>query len=304
MVAVRIHGFGGLDELHLEELPIPQPRHEEVLIHVAAIGISPMDCRARRGEVFTEALTPLPAVLGWEVSGTVASVGARVTDFVVGDEVFGLLNYPGPAGGYAEYVTAAAGELVRIPAGVSHGDAAALPLSGPAAWQSLFEVGKATSGHRLLVHGAAGGVGHIAVQLAKWKGATVVASASARNLEYLGGIGADEVVDYTADRAFENVNWVDLIIDSGGCEDNPELMQSLVRWGRHVVLCGKRTPSPRLEYFTLRPDTGTLEQVAELVAAGELRLNTTLVPGLEGIAQAHSMSESGHVRGKIVVTLR
>jgi len=304
MAAVRIHEFGGLDELHLERVPVPQPGHDEVLIHVASIGINPLDCRVRRGELFAESLTPLPAVLGWEVSGTVAAVGARITSPAVGDEVFGLVNYPGPAGAYAEYVSTPAAALLQKPPGLSHVDAAALPLSGLSAWQSLFEAGKATSGHRLMVHGAAGGVGHIAVQLAKWKGATVVASASARNLEYLSGIGADEVVDYSAERAFENLNWVDLIIDTGGCEDNADVLGALVRWGRYVVLCGKRTPSPRLQYFTVRPDTGVLAELARLAAEGLLRLNTTSIPGLEGVAQAHSMSETGHVRGKIVVTLR
>ncbi|MFP4485024.1 MAG: NADP-dependent oxidoreductase [Spirochaetota bacterium] len=301
MVAVVVRSFGGLEALSVERAEVPRPRSDEVLIAVKAIGINPLDWKVRRGESFAEALGPPPFVPGWDVSGEVAEVGPRVTSLTEGQEVFGLVNFPSPGGAYAEYVVAAAGDLLPKPEGLSHAEAAALPLAGTAAWQGLFRDGKVTSGHRILIHGAAGGVGHIAVQLAKWKGATVVASASARNLEYLSRIGADETVDYTAERPFEGIDWVDLILDAGGCSDNPELMAALVRWGRYIVFCGRRAPSPRLHYFKLKPDRKALSMLATLAAEGTVRLTTTSVPSLESIAQAHSMSESGHARGKIVV---
>jgi NADPH:quinone reductase-like Zn-dependent oxidoreductase len=301
MSAVVVRSFGGLEVLRVERTEVPRPRSDEVLIAVKAVGVNPLDWKVRRGEVFTDAFGSPPLVPGWDVSGVVAQAGARVTSLTEGQEVFGLVNFPAPGGAYAEYVTAPAGEVLPKPEELTHAEAAALPLAGMTAWQALFKDGKVTSGHRVLIHGAAGGVGHIAVQLARWKGATVVASASARNLEYLSRLGADETVDYTAERAFEGLDWADLVLDVGGCSDNPDLMATLVRWGRYIVFCGRRTPSPRLHYFALKPDRKALATLAGLVANGTVRLTATSVPSLESIAQAHSMSESGHVRGKIVV---
>ncbi|NBC28937.1 MAG: zinc-binding dehydrogenase [Spirochaetes bacterium] len=301
MDAVVVRIFGGLDVLRAEQREIPQPGNDEVLVAVKTIGINPLDWKVRRGEAFADHFAGRPAVLGWDLSGVVSQVGRRVTSFASGDEVYGLGNFPAPAGAYAEYTTVPANDLLRKPDQLTHIQAAALPMSGMAAWQALFTDARISGSHRILIHGAAGGIGHIAVQLAKWAGATVVATASARNAEYLTRLGADEVIDYNAERAFEGVSAVDVILDLGGCTDNPELLSTLVRWGKHIVFCGRRSPSPRLKYFALRPDRQSLEKLANLVIDGTVRLSTTTVSSLESIAQAHSMSESGHVRGKIVV---
>lgn len=304
MRAVSVSRFGGLDALQVIRREVPQPRNDEVLLRVHALGINPLDWKLRGGDAFRDHFGVPPFVPGWDVSGEVVETGGRVTEFEPGAAVFGLLNFPAPAGGYAEYVSAPARELVRKPDALDHHSAAALPLAGLAAWQALFGEGRLSTGQRVLIHGAAGGVGHLAVQLAKRHGATVVASASGRNLEYLRGLGADETIDYTVDQPFANLDWVDVIVDAGGCRDNEQLLASLVRWGRYIVLCGQRSPSPRLQYLKLRPDLRTLGSLADMAADGSLQLTVTTVPSLEGIVQAHTMSESGHVRGKIVVTVR
>jgi NADPH:quinone reductase-like Zn-dependent oxidoreductase len=301
MDAVVVRTFGGLEALRVEQREIPQPGNDEVLVAVKTIGINPLDWKVRRGEAFADEFAGKPAVLGWDLSGVVSDVGRRVTSFKPGDAVYGLVNFPAPAGAYAQYAAAPASDLLPKPEGLTHTQAAALPLAGMAAWQALFTDARITSSQRVLIHGAAGGIGHIAVQLAKWTGATVVASASERNAEYLTRLGADEVVDYNADRAFDGLSSVDVILDLGGCEDQPGLLSALVRWGKHIVFCGRRSPSPRLKYFSLRPNRQNLAKLSELVVQETVRLSTTTVPSLESIAQAHSMSESGHVRGKIVV---
>ncbi|HSH58956.1 MAG TPA: NADP-dependent oxidoreductase [Acidimicrobiales bacterium] len=183
MKAARIHAYGGPEVVRYEEAPVPEPAAGEVLVRVHAAGVNPVDWKTRSGGGQADKIgEQFPLVLGWDVSGTVEEVGPDAADWAVGDEVFGLLRFPQPGQTYAEYVAAPARELAAKPRRLSHADAATMPLAALTSWQALFEVGNLEAERTALVHAAAGGVGHLAVQLARWKGARVLGTASAPTL--------------------------------------------------------------------------------------------------------------------------
>src|SRR5258708_37343211 len=187
MEAIQIHQYGEPSVLRVEEIVRPEPKEGEVLIRTHAAGINPIDWKTRKGQGIAGLLgdNPFPLMLGWDISGTVEAIGSGVKGFVVGDEVYGMVGFPRPGSAYAEYVSVPAREVVRKPSNCSHIEAAGVPLVTLTAWQVLFEVGQLQAGQTILVHAAAGGVGHVAVQLAKWKGAGVIATASEKNRTYL-----------------------------------------------------------------------------------------------------------------------
>jgi NADPH:quinone reductase-like Zn-dependent oxidoreductase len=215
MKAIRIHTYGGPEVLKYEDAPRPQAGEGEVLIRVHAAGVNPVDSAIRGGLVKEIFPVSLPWIPGSDVSGVIEEVGPNVTRFKKGDEVFALLN-PAKGGTYAEYVVVNESELALKPKSLHHIRAAAVPVAAVTAWNALFETAQLQSGQRVLIHGGAGGVGHFAVQLAKWKGAHVIATASARNHELVYELGADEVVDYQAQK-FENVaREIDIVLDPIG----------------------------------------------------------------------------------------
>ncbi len=211
MQAVRFHSYGGPEVLVLEEVPRPQAGAGEVLIRVHAAGVNPIDWKVRAGHVKDWLPHRLPLIPGWDVSGVVEAVAPGVTTFKVGDAVYGMLDFM-RNGAYAEYVAARTGELVRKPRSIDHVQAAAVPLAALTAWQSLFEVASLAPWHTVLIHAAAGGVGHFAVQFAKWKGAKVIGTASANNESFLRELGADEVIDYRTTQFEEVVREVDVVL--------------------------------------------------------------------------------------------
>ncbi len=203
MQAVRFHTYGGPEVLVLEEMPLPQPGPDEVLVRVMAAGVNPLDWKVRAGRVREWLPHQLPLVPGWDVSGIVEAWGAEVTGFKKGDEVYGMLDF-NRDGAYAEFVAARPRELAPKPWSIDHLQAGGVPLAALTAWQSLFEAGGLAPGQAVLIHGAAGGVGHYAVQFAKWKGARVIGTASANHAAFLRELGADQVIDYRSTR-FEEV---------------------------------------------------------------------------------------------------
>lgn len=236
MRAVRIHRYGGPDVIRLEETARPEPGPDEVLVRVLAAGVNPVDWKTREGRGAARRWSGerFPVVLGWDLSGTVEAVGRSVTTVRPGDEVFGLVRFPEPAGCYAEYAAVPADQVVVKPAALDHAHAAALPLVALTAWQALFDTARLTAGETVLVHAAAGGVGHVAVQLAKWKGATVIATASESKHDLVRSLGADEVVDYRG-TPFEKVaTGVDVVLDPVG-GDTLERSLEVVREGGRVV---------------------------------------------------------------------
>ena len=305
--AVRIHEYGGPDVVRYEESPQPEPGPGEVLVRVHAAGVNPVDWKTRSGGGQADKIGDrFPMVLGWELSGTVEEIGPEVDGLVVGDEVFGLVRFPQPGETYAEYAAVPAHELAPKPPGLSHAEAAAVPLAALTAWQALFDAGGLESGQTTLVHAAAGGVGHLAVQLARWKGARVIGTASAANAEFLRSLGA-EPVDY-ADQRFEDVaSDVDLVLDSLGGEVL-ERSFSVLRPGGVLVSIRAQPSSEQAERHGVRatrvlvePNADELRRIASLLESGEVRPVIHEELPLSEVGRAHQLSEEGHTRGKIVL---
>ena len=299
MQAVLIHETGSPDVLHYEEADRPEPTDGEVLIRVHAVSVNPVDWKQRRGLARSE----VPAVLGRDVSGTVES--SRAEGFAQGDEVFGMAT----SGGYAEYTTASAAAIAKKPDGVSHEQAAALPVAGMTAWQALFDSGALERGQTALIAGAAGGVGHLAVQFAKVAGARVIGTGSSRNRDFVLGLGADEYVDYTEQDVGQAVSGVDVAFDTVGGDTTQSLVPTVREEGVLVTIANAppedaaRARGARAELLVMSPSSELLARIAELVAGGEVRVEISEMLPLTEVQQAHELSESGHARGKIVLTV-
>ncbi|MFF7205577.1 NADP-dependent oxidoreductase [Streptomyces sp. NPDC008141] len=331
MKAIRLHEFGGPDVLRLEEVPVPEPGPGEVLVRVHAVGLNPPDWYAREGmpDIPPE-LRPsfqLPLIPGTDVSGVVEAVAADVSGFAVGDEVIGLLRFPTvlQSGAYAEYVTAPASDLARKPAGIDHVHAAALAMSGLTAWQFLIELGHdhpspfQEAQHRpmaldsettVLVNGAAGGVGHLALQLAKWQGARVIAVASGAHETFLRDLGADEFIDYTKERPEEVVRDIDLVLDAVGGPHSRRFLRTLKRGGSlYPVYFGQFDDEENAKLgvtvtaVTVRSSGAQLTELVSLVDAGRIRVAIDSTFPLAEARAAHERAAQGHLQGKIVLTV-
>lgn len=297
MRAIRIHETGGPEVLREEEIDRPEPGDGEVLVRVRAISVNPIDWKYRRGL----AQKPLPAVLGNDISGVVEE--SRDPAFAAGEEVFGIAA----SGGYAEYAVSPAGLLARKPEGLSDEQAAALPVAGMTSWQALFDRGGLASGQTALIAGAAGGVGHLGVQFARRAGARTIGIGSARNRDFVLGLGADEYVDYTQQDVSEAVRDVDVAFDAVGGATTAALVPTLRSGGVLVTIANAppeeaaRARGARAELLVMSPNREQLEHIGELVVSGEVRVEIAEALPLSEVARAHELSESGHVRGKIVL---
>jgi NADPH:quinone reductase-like Zn-dependent oxidoreductase len=299
MQAVLTHETGSPDVLRYEEADSPEPGDGEVLIRVSAVSVNPVDWKYRRGLVEAQ----LPAVLGRDVSGTVAV--SRADGFVEGEEVFGLAA----SGGYAEFATASPAAIAKKPDGVSHEQAAALPVAGMTAWQALFDRGALERGHTALIAGAAGGVGHLAVQFAKVAGARVIGTGSSRNRDFVLGLGADEYVDYTKQDVGQAVSGVEVAFDTVGGDTTQSLLPT-VREGGVLVTIANAPPEEaasargvRAQLLVMSPSPEQLAWIADFVATGKVRPEISEALPLTEVQRAHELSESGHTRGKIVLTV-
>ncbi len=308
MNAVRIHEFGGPEVLKYEEAPRPEPGAGEILLEVKAVGVNPVDWKIREGEMEDQMKHTLPLIPGIDAAGIVAAVGPGVTEFAPGDEVFAALDMARD-GSYAEYAVVKTQTVAAKPASVDFVTAAALPVAGVTAWQCLFETAHLQAGQTVLIHGASGGVGTLAVQLAHWKGARVVGTASAQNKEFLQKLGADEVIDYHATRFEDVVSGVDVVLDTQG-GDTQERSWGVLKPGGSLVTTVPPPPSDaakahgvRGEFLFAHPDTAVLAQLAALVASGDLTpIIATTLPLAEA-RRAQELSATGHTRGKIVLTV-
>ncbi len=300
MHGIVIHETGGPEVLQYEEVERPEPSDGEVLIRVRAASVNPIDWKNRRGVSAED----LPAVLGREVSGTVEI--SRADGFSEGDEVFGW----SASGGYAEFSTASAGALAKKPAGVTFEQAAAIPVAGVTAWQGLFDKGGLDSGQTALIAGAAGGVGHLAVQFAKRvAGARTIGTGSSRSREFVLGLGSDEFVDYTQQDVAESVSDVDVALDTVGGDVTQTVVPTLREGGIIVTIASAppedaaRERGARAVLHVTSPNPDQLARVADLIASGEVRMEISEVLPLSEAQRAHELSESGHTRGKIVLTV-
>ncbi|WP_406402663.1 NADP-dependent oxidoreductase [Streptomyces sp. NBC_00879] len=313
MRAVVQHTFGGPDVLRVEEVPRPVPLPTEVLVRVHAAGINPVDWKTRGGGGMAGVLGEPPFTLGWDVSGVVEETGFGVTTLKAGDEVYGMPWFPRAAGGYAEYVTAPARQFARKPASISHEQAAAVPLAALTAWQALVDTAGIRPGQRVLIHAAAGGVGHFAVQFAKHLGAHVTGTASSARHEWLTALGADELIDYTAVRFEEAAKDIDVVIDLvGDVRDNTSTRSLDVLRPGGLIVAIPAGVSPELHEaaesrglrtsaFLVEPDGPALTRIAELIEAGEVSVEVEEVFPLEQAAKAHTRGESDRTRGKLVL---
>jgi NADPH:quinone reductase-like Zn-dependent oxidoreductase len=308
MRLIRQQSLGGPDVLELVEAPRPDPAPTEVLVHVAAAGVNPVDWKTRERGGF---LGEPPFTVGWDVAGVVEAVGFGVTRFEEGDRVFGMPRFPHEAAAYAEYATAPSRQLARIPEDLGDVEAGALPLAGLTAWQALVETSGVRAGQRVLILGAAGGVGHLAVQIAKSRGAYVVGTASAGKHAFLADVGADEAVDYTTVDVGESVRNVDLLLDTVGGGTAGEALPA-VRDGGIVVTLSGTSVGPLRELaadrvrvlgILVEPDRAGLEGLAELVTSGEPRPHVSKTFQLEDAPRAHELGETGRTQGKLVLTV-
>lgn len=310
MRAIQLTGAGDAAALRLTEVPAPVPGPTEVLVRVHAIGVNPVDWKTRAGAGVAGLLGPFPWILGWDVSGVVEQLGAGVTRFVVGDAVYGMPRFPHQAGGYAEYVTAPSRHLARKPVALDHVHAAGLPLAGLSAWQALIDTADIQAGQRVLIHAAGGGVGHLVVQLARWRGAHVIGTASAAKHERLRELGAHELIDHTTTRFDDVIGDIDVAIDLGGSYGLRSL--HVLRSGgllivdpsaSDVVAHAAQDPRGiRAQTFLVEPDGHALEQLACLAEDGLLTVDVAAVVDLTDIAEAHRLGESGRTFGKLIAT--
>ncbi|WP_280401488.1 NADP-dependent oxidoreductase [Nocardia carnea] len=293
MKAISQQIVGGPDVLQVVEVDTPRPGAGEVLIRVVATSINAADWKARRGIV--DRLGPPPFTLGLDVSGVVTEIGDGVCEFRPGDAVFGMAM-----GANAEYVVAPVTALAPKPEHLDHVHAAALPTAALTAWQALSGVGP---GDRVLIHAAAGGVGHLAVQIAKSRAAYVIGTARAANHGYLRELGADEVIDYTTTDFGTALELVDVVLDLVGGDYGSRSGRVLKPGGRLIDAQGNDAAGdPRYDRFYVQPSGAQLREITALVATGRLRVRIDRVMSLAEVAEAHRLSESGHVRGKVVLT--
>lgn len=306
MKAIRIHEYGGLDVLRYEEAPIPKPGPGEVLVRVHAAAINPVDWKVRAGYVRDWLKYKLPLIPGWDFSGAIEELGPDAGAWKTGDAVYARPDIARD-GAYAEYIAVRASEIAAKPRSIDHVQAAAIPLAALTAWQALFDAAGLTAGQRVLIHAAAGGVGHFGVQFATWKGAFVAGTASARNHEFLKSLGADQMIDYTS-TCFEDVaRDFDVVLDTMAEETRARSWAVLKKGGILVTILGQpsveeaQAHGVRAAGVFVQPNPAQLADIAALVDAGKVKPHVDAVFPLSAAAKAHELSQTNHVRGKIVL---
>jgi NADPH:quinone reductase-like Zn-dependent oxidoreductase len=308
MKAIRIHNYGGPEVLRYEDAPRPKRQAGEVLIRVHAAGVNPIDWKVREGHMKHFWPHKFPLILGWDLSGVVEELGRGASRFKIGDEVYSVPD-PTRDGAYADYIVVRESELALKPKSLHHVHAAAVPLAAVTAWQALFDAGQLVFGQRMLIHGGSGGVGHVAVQLAKWKGAHVLATASTKNQDLLRELGVDEPIDYTKQKFEDVARDVDLVLDLIGGETQERSWSVLKKGG--VLLSLVQPPSAekakelgvRAAFVAGHPSGAQLAEIAKLIDSGELKLTIDRILPLSEVRRAHELSKSGHTHGKIVLRI-
>lgn len=308
MKAVRIERYGNEEVLELAEAQRPQPGENQLLVKVRAAAVNPVDWKIRDGLGDVFGLKP-PLILGCEVAGTVEAVGGPsgtgINDFVAGDEVYGYLGAYN--GGYAEYVAAPASEFVRKPKPIDFDTAASVPVAALTAWQGIFDHGELAKGQRILITGASGAVGSMAVQLAKNKGGHVIGTGSGRNEEFVRKLGADEFVDYKKAKFENKVSAVDLVFETIGGDTQERAFQTLKRGGVLVSTVSPPSAEKAKEFgvkvamVAVRPNTDQLAEINGLLEGGKLKVRIATVLPFTEVKKAHQISASGHADGKIIL---
>lgn len=306
MRAVRIHGYGGVEKLTLEEVPVPRPQAGDVVVRIFASSVNPIDWRIRSGSVQARLPVTLPKTLGCDFSGTVSEVGAGVTDFKVGDEVFAY-SKAGTEGTYADYIRIPAAHIALRPQSLSLLDCAAVPLGAMTSYVALVEEAKLSDGQSVLIHAAAGGVGSMGVQIAKHVGAKVYATGSSKSADLIRSLGADVFINYNHEKFEDVARDMDVVLDGIGgevqvrsldCLKPNGFLAAIVNPPDTEVLKARGLRGKRCE---ARPDGALMAKFAKGVDDGALRPIIATVLPLEEIREAHRLSETGHMHGKILI---
>jgi len=306
MKAIRIHSYGGPELMQFEDAPVPACGADDLLVRVVAAGVNPIDWKMRSGAMAAQLPKPFPITLGSDAAGTVTALGGAVRGFEVGDEVFFYAEFA-RGGTYAEYVAVDASQVAKKPRTVSFSTAAALPTPGQAAWTALIETAKVERGQRVLIHGGAGALGTIAVQLAKEQGARVIATASGDGVALVKSLGADEVIDYRTQRFEQLARDIDIVLDTLGGPTQEASWATMRKGG--ILVATAMPPSParaaaagvRAAFVFTPPRGAVLAQLAQRVDDGRLRVVVGQELALADAAQAHRLGESGKARGKMIL---
>ena len=306
MKAIVAHEYGGPEVLKYEDAPVPEPKENEILVRVIASGVNPADPLILNGKFAKEFGTHLPLILGYDMAGSVVKTGDKVTKLKVGDSVYAYLLW---GGGWAEYCISNEGESAIKPKSLSLTEAAAVPLAALTAWQALIDVGKIQSGQTVLIHGGSGGVGSFAIQIAKARGARVIATASTANQDLLQQLGADVAIDYTKQKFEDVAHDVDLVLDPVG-RDTLARSYSVVKRGGTVITIVSRCDESELKKHGIRgaslsshPDAAELTEITKLIDAGRIKPIVSQVLPLTDAAKADAQAETHHTRGKMVLKI-
>ncbi|HRP54620.1 NADP-dependent oxidoreductase [Agriterribacter sp.] len=311
MKAIVLHGFGDTGNLVLEEAPVPLITNEEVLVKVKSAAINPIDAKTRSGKGLSGMLKDeTPLILGWDISGIVTETGESVTAFKKGDEVFGMVNFPGHGKAYAEYVAAPAAHLALKPLNISFNEAAAASLAALTAWQSMKAFTSIQKGQKVLIHAAAGGVGHYAVQIAKYSGAWVAGTASVANRDFVLGLGADKHINYNAAPLEEQVSDIDFVLDTLGGESIDRSI-GVMKKGATIIsipsgmneAVGEKAAAKGMHgyAFKVKSNGNDMKEIASLLEKGIVKSHVSDVFSFADIAKAHAQIETGRTKGKVVV---
>ena len=305
MKAIVVHEFGGPEVLKYEEMPRPEPNEDEILIRVMAAGVNPVDAAIRSGR-FHGGGGNLPLIPGMDVAGVVEKTGAKVTKFKANDPIYAYLSFK-EQGGYAEFAIAKQDEASLKPKTITYEAAAAVPLAATTAWQALVDAAKIDKGQTVLIHGGSGGVGSFAIQIAKARGAKVIATASTPNQDLLKQLGADQTIDYTTTKFEEVVKDVDLVLDAVG-KDTLTRSYGVVKRGGIIVSIAGQPDQAELEKRGIRgssmmahPDAKILEELSKLIEAKKIKPIVSQIVPLAEAAKAHAQIATRHTRGKIVL---
>lgn len=313
MKTVILEGFGGVENLVISEQPVPVPAGNEVLVQVKAIGINPVDIKTRKGKGLADSLKQYnPVIPGWDIAGVVIETGDSVTLFRPGDEVFGMVNFPGHGKAYSEFVAAPENHLALKPLQITFEEAAGASLAALTAWQILKEKVQLKPGDRVLIHAAAGGVGHFAVQMAKYFGADVAGTASAANRDFVLSLGASAHVDYESVPFESVVKDMDLVLDTIGGSYIDRSLKVLRKGG--TIVCIPTAASEGLEEkaaaagltgskFLVQSDGKNMHEIASLLGQGIIRSHISAIFPFEQVQAAHLQIETGKTRGKIVLSV-
>ena len=314
MRAIVLTEAGGIDKLQIMDLPIPSVKADEVLVKVKAISVNPVDIKTRIGKsLYNDLKNEPPIILGWDISGVITQIGSAVAEFKIGDEVFGMINFPGHGRAYAEYVAAPAGHLALKPKNITHEEAAVATLAALTAWQALVSQAKVQKAQRVLIHAAAGGVGHYAVQVAKYLGAYVIATSSATNKDFVLSLGADEHIDYKTQVIAEVVKDIDFVLDPVGGDNVDQSIVVAKKGGTVIVLPSGSITEARMEkakqkginfyFFVVASNGQDMKTIAGLLEKGIIRSHVSQTFPFDKMGDAHRQVETGRTSGKIAVII-